>query len=111
MLTPFRRQEYCQGQLEYPFLVANINPYNIEEKCTTLAEDLCYPQTALIKRYLDQSHVRSHLGVDAHVAEFQSCSERVSVVYDSRTAILTSLRRWVLLSLRRRMDSLRPSSI
>lgn len=33
--------EYCQIQMDAPFLEGQINPYDISKPCTTLSEDLC----------------------------------------------------------------------
>lgn len=71
---------YCGEKLSSPFIEGEINPYDISKPCTTLAEDLCvsftscvgsvsqlltlisrlkYPETSVIKTYLDQPWVRS----------------------------------------------------
>lgn len=87
--------EWCQEQLQLPFLYGGthfcfralprltrdgfpeINPYDISKPCTTLSEDLCYPQTSVIKTYLDQPWVREKLGVEPGLGPFQSCSNKV----------------------------------
>ncbi|KAK4699713.1 hypothetical protein P7C70_g6545, partial [Phenoliferia sp. Uapishka_3] len=87
---------YCGEQMSIPFLEGQINPYDISKPCTTLNEDLCvcssvfpplwhdandpieqYPETSVIKTYLDQPWVREKLGVQPSIGAFQSCSNKV----------------------------------
>ena len=51
--------------------------YDISKPCTTLNEDLCYPETKAISTYLDQPWVRSKLGASPGLGPFQSCSDKV----------------------------------
>ncbi|KAM0751196.1 peptidase S10, serine carboxypeptidase [Meredithblackwellia eburnea MCA 4105] len=68
---------YCGEAFTSPFLRGEINPYDISKPCTTLGEDLCYPETSVIKTYLDQPWVRTKLGVHLGIGPFQSCSGKV----------------------------------
>jgi hypothetical protein len=53
-------------------------------KCTPeqMADSLCYPQTKVIRRYLDQPHIRSLLGVNPELGPFQSCSRSVGNAFN-----------------------------
>jgi carboxypeptidase C (cathepsin A) len=53
--------------------------YDISKPCTTLGEDLCYPETKAISTYLDQPWVRSKLGAADQIGPFQSCSDKVGM--------------------------------
>ncbi len=53
--------------------------YDISKPCTTLNEDLCYPETKAIGAYLDQPWVRAKLGAAEQVGPFQSCSDKVGL--------------------------------
>lgn len=103
-------QQYCQSQFDIPFITANINPYNINETCTTLAEDLCYPRSTLIKNYLDRPEVRQDYGADASLGEFEICANKVRRAR-RLTALMGDFNRWESHSPRVEMIKRRPSSI
>ncbi|KAL8283173.1 hypothetical protein RQP46_005951 [Phenoliferia psychrophenolica] len=73
--------DYCGTQFQLPFLQGMVNPYDISKPCTTLGQDLCYPETAVIKEYLDKPWIRQKLGVHESIGPFQSCSNKVGSAF------------------------------
>ncbi|KAI5478285.1 serine carboxypeptidase [Pseudohyphozyma bogoriensis] len=72
---------YCEGAFMEPFIGGEINPYDISKPCTTLGTDLCYPETAVIAKYLDRPWLRKLLGVEEHIGAFHSCSNKVGTAF------------------------------
>ncbi|PWN88566.1 alpha/beta-hydrolase [Acaromyces ingoldii] len=61
----------CDEEFSSAYMSTGRNPYNVEDGCPTGVEnDLCYPITKDIARYLDRSDVREILGVPP-VGEFK----------------------------------------
>lgn len=101
-------QNFCGQHISAPFWAAQLNPcvpcteataqdtrlirlppltprrYDMSMTCTPeqMADSLCYPQTKVIRKYLDQPHIRSLLGVDASLGPFQSCSRSVGNAFN-----------------------------
>lgn len=74
---------FCGKHISTPFFNAQLNPYDISQSCTPeqMADSLCYPQTKVIRKYLDQPHVRALLGVNPDLGPFESCSPAVGQAF------------------------------
>jgi hypothetical protein len=84
---------FCAENLEDPLIRGHINPCasircldiiadavytdDISKPCTTLGENLCYPETDVIGDFLDRPHVREILGVDPRIGKYESCNWKV----------------------------------
>ncbi|KAA1475365.1 alpha/beta-hydrolase [Dentipellis sp. KUC8613] len=75
--------EFCSNEFFAPFTASGLNPYDISKPCDgAIADTLCYPVTKVISKYLDNTNVRSLLGVDPAVPQnFSSCSNTVATAF------------------------------
>ncbi|KAK1217826.1 hypothetical protein PQX77_019499 [Marasmius sp. AFHP31] len=59
--------EWCQIEIDMPYLDTGLNPYDYSRKCEgEYVDTLCYPITKHINAYLSDPHLRKQLGVDSH---------------------------------------------
>lgn len=75
---------FSSGQhISEPFFAAELNPYDVSLSCTLeeLSDSLCYPKIKVIRRYLDQPHIRNLLGVNKDLGPFESCSSSVGAAF------------------------------
>ncbi|EJD40580.1 serine carboxypeptidase [Auricularia subglabra TFB-10046 SS5] len=73
--------DFCTVELQYPYILAGKNPYNLAEDCAGGPDDLCYPLTKNIRDFLDRPDVREQLGVDKSIGKFASCSPDVITAF------------------------------
>lgn len=62
---------YCNNAMMGPYQQTGLNVYDIREKCKD-PSNLCYPELALIAKYLNRQEVREALG--AEVDDFAACN-------------------------------------
>ncbi|CCM00613.1 uncharacterized protein FIBRA_02649 [Fibroporia radiculosa] len=74
---------FCGAEIEAPFDASGYNPYDISKPCDGVVSDnLCYPLSKTIEKYLSRPVTRASLGVDAVVPEeFQVCNNDVNSAF------------------------------
>jgi carboxypeptidase C (cathepsin A) len=74
----------CGAELEQPFWMSGMNPYDISKVCDgPIEETLCYPITKYIAKYLNKPETRNRLGVSSKVEVFTGCSDAVGADFAS----------------------------
>ncbi|KAF9475350.1 serine carboxypeptidase [Pholiota conissans] len=73
---------YCRTSIGMPFLATGLNVYDVSKPCKGEPSDLCYPQTRVIRNYLDNKWVRQLIGVDSTItSNFTSCNTEVQKAF------------------------------
>lgn len=79
--------ETCEEALGGPYMATGRNPYDVSDPCKAgLEPNLCYPQTADIRAYLDRDDVRELLGAApvSQIGKFASCNMKVAAGFNAR---------------------------
>ncbi|KJA20896.1 hypothetical protein HYPSUDRAFT_141602 [Hypholoma sublateritium FD-334 SS-4] len=80
---------FCRSTYSIPFRATGLNVYDISKPCEGGPSDLCYPQTRVIRDYLDNPSVRATIGVDSHLTKnFTSCSADVGRAFGATQDVL-----------------------
>ncbi|KAG6844880.1 hypothetical protein H0H87_002825, partial [Tephrocybe sp. NHM501043] len=74
--------DFCEGELANSFYTTGKNPYDISKNCEGEPDELCYPVTGHISKFLNSTSTRSLLGVDPSVpTPYSMCSSPVSQAF------------------------------
>ncbi|KAG6864720.1 hypothetical protein C0991_007673 [Blastosporella zonata] len=73
--------DFCEGEFSNTFYATGKNPYDISNNCEGEPDELCYPVTGHISRYLNSTSTRSLLGVDPSIGTYSMCSGPVSTAF------------------------------
>jgi carboxypeptidase C (cathepsin A) len=84
--------EFCQQELEMPYIRSGLNYYDISRPCDGY---LCYPIMASITKYLRTDKVKEAFGVDKRAPDFQACSNKVGREFDKVNDFLIDTRPYV----------------
>ncbi|KAJ7614602.1 peptidase S10 serine carboxypeptidase [Mycena polygramma] len=72
---------FCDNELSTGMWASGRNVYDISKMCIG---DLCYEENGVITKYLSDPALRELLGVDPQAANFSSCSNDVSRLFNAR---------------------------
>ncbi|SCV69594.1 BQ2448_2614 [Microbotryum intermedium] len=75
-------QDAC-SKIQNPFFQLKLNPYDVTKTCDLFKDpgSLCYKELSWIPAYLNQTSVRTELGIDAGIKSFEACTRRVQFAF------------------------------